>query len=117
MFWRNYGPEAPGLPRSPVTGNYTFWIASRWRGRTLAQHHGVAVRNEPASPPSMAGPPPGNGPARGTSNRADSQKSGQIYYVEALMKEGGGGDNLAVRWLRPDGVDEADPGFVSCPGA
>ncbi|MDO8630348.1 MAG: hypothetical protein Q7R41_07630, partial [Phycisphaerales bacterium] len=37
--------------------------------------------------------------------------SGRVYYVEALMKEGGGGDNLAVRWRRPDGImEEPIPG-------
>ncbi|MBL9139337.1 MAG: lamin tail domain-containing protein, partial [Verrucomicrobiales bacterium] len=33
--------------------------------------------------------------------------AGRAYYVSALMKEGGGGDNLAVRWLMPNGVDQA----------
>src|SRR5262249_41994384 len=27
--------------------------------------------------------------------------AGQKYYVEALQKEGGGGDNLAVGWAKP----------------
>src|SRR5262249_9094909 len=35
-----------------------------------------------------------------------SLTAGKAYYIAALQKEGGGGDNLAVRWLRPDGVDE-----------
>src|SRR6185295_14764817 len=30
----------------------------------------------------------------------------QRYYMEALQKEGGGGDNLAVRWRLPNGVIE-----------
>ena len=30
------------------------------------------------------------------------------------MKEGGGGDNLAVRWLRPDAVDEAPINLTNC---
>ena len=30
--------------------------------------------------------------------------AGRSYYIEALMKEGGGGDNLAVRWELPSGT-------------
>jgi hypothetical protein len=32
--------------------------------------------------------------------------AGQRYYIEALMKEGQGGDNLAVRWQLPNGTIE-----------
>ncbi|MEO0815561.1 MAG: PKD domain-containing protein, partial [Myxococcota bacterium] len=31
-------------------------------------------------------------------------RSGQRYFIEALMKEGGGGDNLAVAWETPVGA-------------
>src|SRR6185503_10348520 len=33
--------------------------------------------------------------------------AGQKYYIEALMKEGIGGDNLAVRWQLPNATFEA----------
>src|ERR1043166_8672738 len=33
---------------------------------------------------------------------------GQPYYLEALMKEGGGGDNLAVAWQKPGDGDPTD---------
>ena len=55
---------------------------------------------------------PGWSPRRNGSNYAEQQRApitlvaGTRYYIEALQKEGGGGDNLAVRWVRPDGVDE-----------
>lgn len=41
-----------------------------------------------------------------------SVTAGRRYYVEALQKEGGGGDHLAVRWQLPGGIWEnpADPG-------
>jgi len=32
--------------------------------------------------------------------------AGQRYYIEALMKEGAGGDNLAVRWQLPNSTIE-----------
>src|SRR4029078_3057198 len=51
-------------------------------------------------------------------NKVTTQKSaaitltaGQIYFVEALMKEGTGGDNLAVGWAKP-GQATTTPGEV-----
>ena len=38
---------------------------------------------------------------------AISLVAGQSYYIEALQKEGGGGDNLSVAWRLP--TDTADP--------
>jgi hypothetical protein len=40
---------------------------------------------------------------------------GQKYYIEALFKEGGGGDNLAVAWQGPDSPDRTviDGSFLS----
>ncbi|TAK34897.1 MAG: PKD domain-containing protein, partial [Saprospiraceae bacterium] len=32
--------------------------------------------------------------------------AGQLYYIEALQKEGTGGDNLAVGWQLPNGAQE-----------
>ena len=44
---------------------------------------------------------------------------GQRYYVEALQKEGGGGDNLAVGWAKPgestSAPSEVIPGSVLSP--
>src|SRR5439155_10014291 len=35
-----------------------------------------------------------------------SLEGGRRYYVEALMQQGQGGDNLAVRWQLPNGTIE-----------
>ncbi|MDB6030146.1 MAG: hypothetical protein JWM16_484, partial [Verrucomicrobiales bacterium] len=41
---------------------------------------------------------------------------GRRYYIEALMKEGAGGDNLAVRWQLPNGtIEEPIPGSRMLP--
>ena len=37
---------------------------------------------------------------------------GQSYYVEALMKEGSGGDNLAVGWRKPSDGSGSSPASV-----
>jgi regulation of enolase protein 1 (concanavalin A-like superfamily) len=33
-------------------------------------------------------------------------ESGRLYYIEALQKEGGGGDHLSIRWILPSGIVE-----------
>ena len=103
----NYGQRLRGYLVPPVTGNYTFWIASDdggelWLSATAspAERTRIATVNGWSSSREWTREP----------NQQSAPillNSGQIYYVEALMKEAGGGDNLAVRWLRPDGVDEA----------
>ena len=40
--------------------------------------------------------------SKSTIGTCDSQ-AGRRYYVEAIMQQGGGGDNLAVRWQLPNG--------------
>jgi len=102
----NYGQRLRGYVIPPVTGNYTFWIASDDGSELwLSTDDTVARRTRIASVSAWTRP-------REWAKEAGQQsapvrlEAGRSYYVEALMKEGGGGDNLAVRWLRPDGADE-----------
>lgn len=102
----NYGQRLRGIFTAPLSGKYTFWIA--------ADDYAGLFLSTDASPDKarwIAGVP-GWTPPRSWSNYAEQQSApitlvaGSRYYIEALQKEGGGGDNLAVRWVRPDGVDE-----------
>ena len=102
----NYGQRLRGIFTAPLSGKYTFWIA--------ADDYAGLFLSTDASPDKVrwiAGVP-GWTPPRNWSNYAEQQSApitlvaGARYYIEALQKEGGGGDNLAVRWVRPDGVDE-----------
>ena len=103
----DYGQRLRGYVMPPVSGNYVFWIASDdggelWLGTdsTPNSRRRIATVNGWTSPREWTREP----------NQRSAPvplEAGQIYYVEALMKEGGGGDNLSVRWLRPDSVDEA----------
>ena len=102
-----YGQRLRGFIVPPVTGNYTFWIASDDGSQLwLSTDDSVTQKKLIASVNSWT-------PSRSWDLEANQKSAairlvaGQSYYVEALMKEGGGGDNLAVRWLRPDGVNEA----------
>src|SRR2546423_13693160 len=91
-----------GFPSPPVTGNYIFWIATDDQGVLF-----LSTDQDPANKLQIAAV---NG---WTSSRNWTVEAGQqsapialqanrTYYIEALQKEGGGGDNLAVRWQLPD---------------
>jgi hypothetical protein len=102
----NYGTRMRGWITAPATGNYVFWIASDdggelWVSTDANPAHRVLRAHVPGwtssrewgkYPQQQAAPIP--------------LAAGQRYYVEALQKEGGGGDNLAVRWQLPDATIE-----------
>jgi hypothetical protein len=100
----NYGQRMHGLIKAPATGNYTFWIASDDNGQLLISNDDNIENLELiAEVPGWA--------QSGEWEKYPEQKSepvylqeGKFYYIMALMKEGGGGDNLAVRWRLPDGT-------------
>ncbi len=88
----------------PVTGNYTFWIASDDSSELwLSEDATVGARRKIASV----------APARFTQPRTwdsyGSQKSrpifleaGKRYYLEALHQDNGGNSHLAVAWQIPE---------------
>jgi hypothetical protein len=102
----NYGQRLRATFIAPVSGNYRFWIASD-DASTLF----LSTDASPANRRAIASVS-GWTSSRDWGASAEQQSAliplsaGQSYYIEAQHKEGGGGDNLAVRWLRPDGVDQ-----------
>ncbi|MCW1923424.1 PA14 domain-containing protein [Luteolibacter arcticus] len=97
----NYGQRLSGYLIPAATGNYTFWIASDDGGELR-----LSTDANPSNKKTIASV---NG-ATGNQSWTDqtSQQSavialiaGQRYYVEALQKEGNGGDHLAVAWQGP----------------
>ncbi|MHB9005888.1 MAG: lamin tail domain-containing protein [Limisphaerales bacterium] len=103
----DYGQRMHGYVVAPKTGNYTFWIATDDGGSLwLSTDANPANAREIAS---VAGWTPPREWNREANQRSEpiALTAGRIYYVSALMKEQGGGDNLAVRWLMPDGTDQA----------
>jgi hypothetical protein len=96
----HYGARLRAIVVAPVTGDYTFYIAS--------DDGGELYLSESADPSGLSAEPiawvHGHTNAREwwkyTSQESQpvSLVEGQSYYLEALMKEGGGGDNLAIGW-------------------
>ena len=97
----NLGIRMNGYICPPTTGNYIFWVASDasaelWLSTTssLANKVKIAFNTSATNYRQWT---------KYTSQKsvAISLTAGQIYYVEALMKESTGGDNLSVGWAKP----------------
>ena len=96
----NYGGRIHGWVLAPVSGEYTFYLASDENGELWlstdenpANAQLIAYENSWTGDkawqygPEMSAPIPLVG--------------GNKYYISALWKEGGGGDNCAVGWTGP----------------
>ncbi len=97
----NFGLRMKGYICPPTTGNYIFWIASDdnselWLSTNSSTANKIKIAYHTGYTNSRQW------------NKYSTQKSasislvaGQLYYVEALMKDGTSGDNLAVGWAKP----------------
>ena len=97
----NIGVRINGYICPPSTGSYTFWIASDASGELW-----LSTTSSPANKIRIAFNT--NATKYREWNKYSSQRSGsinltagQVYYVEALMKESNGNDNLSVGWAKP----------------
>ena len=114
----NYGARIRGYVTAPATGNYTFWIAADDAGELW-----LSTDVNPANKVKIAGTLSWTNSREWT--RFSSQKSNQIalkagqqYYIEVLHKQGGGGGNVAVQWMLPNGTIESPiPGTRLAPYA
>jgi len=107
----NVGVKVYGYICPPSTGNYVFWIASDesaelWLSTTSSSSNKIKIAYNTSATKSRQW------------NKVATQKSvsitltaGQKYYVEALMKEGTGPDNMAVGWAKP-GQSTSSPSEV-----
>lgn len=100
----NFGAVLRGYLIAPVSGSYTFWIASDDNSDLR-----LGTTTNPASATVIAHISGNNSfSAPRQWNKYASQQStprtllaGQAYYIEARMKDGGGDDHLAVAWRMP----------------
>ncbi|HEU4470414.1 MAG TPA: PA14 domain-containing protein [Flavisolibacter sp.] len=102
-----YGSRIRGYICPPQTGNYKFWIAGDdatelWLSRDDQPSNKTRIAYSLSWTEFREW------------NRYNSQRSvviyleaGHKYYIEALHKEGAGGDHLSVAWELPDGTREA----------
>jgi regulation of enolase protein 1 (concanavalin A-like superfamily) len=105
MNW--YGQRLRAYIVPPTTGAYTFWIASDDTSELF-----VSTDENPANKRLVAWV--SSWTSAGDYAAEASQKSapislaaGKHYYVEALMQQGDGGDNLSAQWQLPNGTIES----------
>jgi len=102
----DYGQRMHGFILPPQTGSYTFWISSDDNSTLF-----LSTDETPANVQTIAYVP-GWTTSREWTKYAEQQSApislvaARRYYIEALQKEGGGGDNLAVMWELPDSTME-----------
>ncbi|UKT64890.1 right-handed parallel beta-helix repeat-containing protein [Pedobacter mucosus] len=103
----NYGTRIRGYITPPETGNYTFWISADDSGEMW-----LSTDEQTKNKEKIAYTLSWNNSREW--NKFNTQKSKEItleaghkYYLEILQKQGGGGGNLAVQWMLPDGKIES----------
>lgn len=107
----NYGQRLRAFVVPPTNGLYTFWIASDDNSVLfLSTDETEANKTQIASVPGWTDYRQWNKYAPQQSAPVLLQ-SGTRYYLESVMQQGSGGDNLSVRWQLPDySFEEPLPG-------
>jgi hypothetical protein len=105
-FAENYGVRLSGYLVPPKTGEYRFYLCSDDEGALF-----LSTSESPEQKRQIAHEPEWNQERLWTASHSRPKKdnvsepihleAGRSYYIEALMKEGKGGDNLAVTWQMP----------------
>ncbi|MCP9767537.1 hypothetical protein EGI22_06410, partial [Lacihabitans sp. LS3-19] len=115
-FSDNYGSRMIGYIVPRESGTYYFWVSS-----DDASELWISTNSSPGNKILRASVPGWTNSEQW--DKYPSQKSvgvtltaGQIYYIEVLQKEGGGGDNLAVGWSKP-GQPTTAPSEIIPPSA
>lgn len=105
----NFAARIRAHVTAPVTGNYTFWIASDDDSELyLSPNDSKFGRVKIASLSGWVNPQAWDAK---TSQKSASIAlvAGQRYFIEALHKDGGSLDHLAIAWQVPGGVRELIP--------
>ena len=107
--WKdNLGTRVRAYVIPPQTGDYTFWIAGDdgcelWMSTDASPNNKEMIATVPGWTPAhdWLNTGGGAGDAAAQKSKPRSLKAGQKYYIEGLMKEGGGGDSVSVAWGGP----------------
>ncbi len=110
----NYGQHLFTQLIAPQTGNYIFNITSDDNS-----HLYLSTDSSPNNVVLIAGVPEWTRPWEWDKYPEQTSdpvylEAGQEYHLKILMKEGGGSDNVAVRWYLPDGTLEEPLSAVHC---
>lgn len=96
----SYGQRLRGYLIPPTTGAYTFWMASDDAGELYLSTDMSAEKKELVSKISTY-TSIRNWQTSSLVKTSVTLQAGQMYYIEALHKEGSGGDHMAVGWQGP----------------
>jgi len=106
----NYGCRLVGYVHPPVTGEYTFWIASGgyaalWLSPDENPASQVRIAATFGGPPREWNPP--RSQVEGDFQTPQSPKvpmlAGHRYFIQAAQKTAAGSSHLAVAWKIPGG--------------
>src|SRR5439155_7495818 len=118
-----YGQRLSGFITPSETGNYIFFISSDdqgelWLSSDASPNNKVLIAREPGwnGPRDWIGTDRRNAGAPENRSAPITLQAGSRYYVEALHKEGEGGDNVAVTAIK-EGDALPDKGTAPRQGA
>ena len=94
----HFGSRIRGLLCPQETGDYTFWIAADDAGELWLSPTDLPARKERICFTALYTAPHDWEKRPDQRSRAFHLIGGRKYYIEAIMKEGGGSDCLAVAW-------------------
>jgi hypothetical protein len=102
----SYGTRIRGYVHPPLSGAYVFWIAADDAGELWLSTDEDPVHKVKIAFLTSYASPREYGKFPEQKSRPIDLKAGRRYYIEALHKEGGGGDHVSVKWLLPTGAEE-----------
>ena len=119
-FADNYGSRIHGWLYPATSGDYTFWIASDdasdlWLSTSDSPDDALVICGVDGWTDSRQFDGGVGAPGTRQMSAPVALEAGQKYYISAIYKEGGGGDNLAVAWQGPDSPERSviDGAFLS----
>ena len=97
----NYGSRSTALLVPPVTGSYTFWLASDDAGQLLLSADDTAARSRLVAEVKTHTAWNQWTKEPGQKSQPVPLRAGQAYFIQALQKEGIYGDLMRVAWKGP----------------
>ncbi|HUD48316.1 MAG TPA: PA14 domain-containing protein, partial [Candidatus Baltobacteraceae bacterium] len=111
-----YGQRLRAFVVPPISGQYTFWIASDDTSQLFLSTSENPAGMLPIANQTLYTPSEDWTEFPNQQSALISLQGGCRYYLEAQMQQGGGADNLSVRWQLPNGTFEQPMAAVSAAG-